>query len=555
MTKSSRKEVIEQMSADNEPEYLQPAFLAEVRRLAEDSAQDPYFQGLVSSRLGNERKLSEDDELLDLVAGSEWMQATFNDLFGTPLGQARIDKAVQDNFKSRASDVTQHDLCRLVWELAAADPRFDLILKRALEEVKAPPEEVRGSPLSKIGTVIEKLRSALTSSAAKHSNAVLAGSVLAGLLAGSAATKLAPVIISGVGGPNSSGPSPNMGGVVAAINSLTAEVKNGNQELQHIAWLDERLNSLEAMIGTLQKKVENLDQSEDNLIALQTQMVNLQKSVGELRINEGKLDPATLNHIERRIDALESRMDALDPSLRDRPVDTINELELGLGQIQSELNRIELDLRTRQPRQVHDPVGKPLSADGNPTKGPNPTPLLKSALPTSTNSNSKNAVDTVLGSTVETDLWNIYQTMNSVAQAASALAPRRSGTLTFDQNHHSVTIDDVLASDGSRCYIQLTLAPEFSSRSAKFQVRSYRMPPPPPAATPQPVPCDLGLPLSPVTVNTNRLVLVRTQNGSQLESLDISLQSIGSAGLWPHRMNTVELSLYRNRIDISDSAR
>jgi len=234
--------------------------LDKLRAMAGHPAHDNFFRGLVSSRLGSDRIL--DDELVDLIVGNQLLDDILDDLCNTPAGWAKINKAIEESFpepigpREADSDGAYERVCRLIWVAAVDDPRFNIVLKQALDDAKQPPPIVRGSGLSGVLGILDKIRAALTSGASKHSDATLAGSVLAALLAGALvpraisdpAASAAPTTAATAQTANGSPTGVNSGvlhQLTTAVNSL-----NGNFAAQTsavIALRESVLNQTEAL--------------------------------------------------------------------------------------------------------------------------------------------------------------------------------------------------------------------------------------------------------------------------------------------------------------------
>jgi len=126
--------------------------------------------------------------ILRTIVSNPLLDDIFDDLCNSSSGSARIRKAVEESFptSSEESEIPEDEYhnaaCRQVWTAAVDDPRFNIVLKQAQDEARLPPPVVRGSGLSGMLGVLDKIRAALTSGASKHSDATLAGSVLAALL-------------------------------------------------------------------------------------------------------------------------------------------------------------------------------------------------------------------------------------------------------------------------------------------------------------------------------------------------------------------------------------
>lgn len=341
--------------------YRAASFMLEVRNLAMQGEQFSYFQGLVSRSLGKERRLDQDGDLLDLIGQSEQLQQILRELFDTPLGRARVEKAIAAIGDD--PDLSVQDVSHLVWELAVGDPRFDLVIKQAIEDAKAPPQIVRGSALSRISGMVDKLRSALTSGAARHSNAVLAGSVAAGLLAGSAATKVIPSVINT---GSSASPRIDSIAIVSAINALTAQIKQQNALESQIVFKSQQTvtagsksslpqDSNETLLrefSGLTKRVDVLQQENDVSARLLTSL--------------DKFDKMTTNHLNPLLDTVKLRAKDFDwknhilcPSFDCR---LISNFDQDLKNIAYDLGPYREFSDVKSSNNT-DPIGKPSSHD------------------------------------------------------------------------------------------------------------------------------------------------------------------------------------------------
>jgi hypothetical protein len=251
-----------------------------VRGSVRAAAQDNFFRGLVSSKLGSDRIL--DDELIDLIVGNPLLDDIFDDLCNSSSGLARIRRAVEESFPTPSGEGEIHEdeyhnaACRQVWTAAVDDPRFNIVLKQAQDEAKLALPVVRGSGLSGILGVLDKIRAALTSGASKHSDATLAGSVLAAILAGA----LVRPVISGSSAAQPSSPIPApvntevLSQLTTALNSF-----NSNVAVQTVA-----LNVLKENVLKQTEAINRLPQSYGNVITTwqKNNSENLYLKIGDL---------------------------------------------------------------------------------------------------------------------------------------------------------------------------------------------------------------------------------------------------------------------------------
>jgi hypothetical protein len=305
--------------------------LEQARPLVVDYNENKYFRGLVSSKLGNERRLDDNDDLIDLVTESDVLESIYKDLFETQIGRARIKTAASE-LKSTSTTLDAETLRILVWDLAVDDPRFDMLLKQAIEDSKVPPLPVRGSNLSRVSSLLEKIRSALASGAARHSNAVLAGSVAAGLVAGSAATKVAAPLFAH--SESTATARVDMDGVANSIDSLTTELKrnDGSGVELRLAEIDADLKQIkipqkpptespdladiQAQLTLLAKQLGTLKIAPDPPADFRTRVANLEASVQSLDKRSLELDTKIAKQLATELKTMNEQLIAISAALR-----------------------------------------------------------------------------------------------------------------------------------------------------------------------------------------------------------------------------------------------
>ena len=301
-----------------------------VRGSVRAAAQDNFFRGLVSSKLGSDRIV--DDELIDLIVSNPLLDDIFDDLCNLSSGSARIRKAVEESFSTSSEegeipeDEYHNAACRQVWMAAVDDPRFNIVLKQAQDEAKLPPPVVRGSGLSGILGILDKIRAALTSGASKHSDATLAGSVLAAILAGA----LVRPVISGSSSPQppSLGSSPVNTEVLRQLSSAVNSLDN-NVAAQTVA-----VNVLKENVLKQTEAINKLPLTYGNVIN-NLQKNNLENSYvkfGDLNssLNRVESDVTQINNVlastNRDVKTLQGQVD-----FATKIKDTLNQIAYGIG--------------------------------------------------------------------------------------------------------------------------------------------------------------------------------------------------------------------------------
>lgn len=284
-----------------------------VRGSVRAAAQDNFFRGLVSNKLGSDRIV--DDELIDLIVSNPLLDDIFDDLCNLSSGSARIRKAVEESFSTSSEegeipeDEYHNAACRQVWMAAVDDPRFNIVLKQAQDEAKLPPPVVRGSGLSGILGILDKIRAALTSGTSKHSDATLAGSVMAALLGGALAQHyIAP--------PPTGDAQVRNGGSIAS-NAVNSEV------LKQLATAVTSLN-------------DNVAAQTRYLTALNANLLDQTKAFNNM---PKKYGDSITNLLERNSADSYSKMAALNGSLTDVKTN-VNQLRSDLDSTNGKVNTL-----------------------------------------------------------------------------------------------------------------------------------------------------------------------------------------------------------------------
>jgi hypothetical protein len=265
----------------------------QMRQLAGNAAQDNFFRGLVSTRLGSDRIL--DDELVDLIVGNQLLAEIFDDLCRTPAGKAKIERALAESFpEPNGFGKPEYNVagCRMIWIHTVADPRFDIVLKQSLDDVKVPPLVIRGSSLSKVMGVLDKIRAALTSGTIKHTDGALAASILASILAGGFGVHYIQKNLD-----NSNPPTSITDSVTPALNGIAEALQTQNRKQQElgekiVAVINKQELDLRDLHGALlhlprnrNEQIDDVNQSITNLITnLQNVNENLNSSNGSVKL-------------------------------------------------------------------------------------------------------------------------------------------------------------------------------------------------------------------------------------------------------------------------------
>lgn len=302
----------------------------EVRCLVNDAAQSNFFRGLVSSRLGNDRSL--DDEVVDLIVTNQVLIEVFDEFCCTESGRAKIDKALEDIFAklrpaekdkeaktlqdSREYKPGDDDACRVVWMQAVSDPRFDIILKEAIDDSKLPPPVVRGSSLSRIMGLLDRIRAGLASGTTRHTDAVLAASIIAALLAGGAGVK----VFNSIDAPSAAtADKASIEAIARDLHTIAGELHKGDLHDQQITNLDsqitqnnEEITNLQQEFNTqyaeLSKRITSV--SSDQIQQLQMSVASLTNSVVETN-NDLRLTNGNVNRLQGQVSVSEQLKDSL----------------------------------------------------------------------------------------------------------------------------------------------------------------------------------------------------------------------------------------------------
>ena len=143
-----------------------------------------YLRGLLSQHLGPDRLL--EDELVDAVLNDRDFRALCDWFDTQPFGQALVAKQLGTLAPAFAGTVRNDARERAYWDTVLTDPQFDPIWKRANEELKTAPEIVRTSLLSRIFSLLGRLKPSSESSpeSPRAANAIAAIIVAAATAAG-----------------------------------------------------------------------------------------------------------------------------------------------------------------------------------------------------------------------------------------------------------------------------------------------------------------------------------------------------------------------------------
>jgi hypothetical protein len=233
------------MSADA-PNSINPSDLAKVRAMVNAAASDPYFRGAVGKKLGQDQ--IPDDEVVDLIVGNPLLSVIYDNLLETDWGVVKVLAAAGKVYPKFPPQIDLSAICRIVWDLATCDARFDLILKQAIDDAKAPLPPVRVGGLGNIASALEGIRKAVSSGVAKHSNAVLLASIVAALLAGR--------VTAGVGvGFGNSGPTDagHSDATAAALQKLAIELHDENQISIRLGEIENKIDVTQGDVAALAK--------------------------------------------------------------------------------------------------------------------------------------------------------------------------------------------------------------------------------------------------------------------------------------------------------------
>jgi uncharacterized coiled-coil protein SlyX len=261
---------------------------AKVRPWTDRSATDDYFRALVSEKLTGDR--IPDDDLMESIASNPLLASIYDDLYKTPTGKAKITKVIQDAFPGYTDPLTPDTAGRVVWAQAVADPRFGLVLKQALDELRVQPPPVRSSQAGRIAAMLGKIRDALVSAGAKHSNATLLASILAALLAGGATVRLLPSV---AGEGFAKGSPAGNDKVINALNNIAYQIQEQNALGADLGRLDvqvtgqrDQLGDLKPYYATLnvqfQQQSKQIDSINQTMVAQSISLQALQKNYTNL---------------------------------------------------------------------------------------------------------------------------------------------------------------------------------------------------------------------------------------------------------------------------------
>lgn len=119
------------------------------------SSTDTYFQGLLSQRLGPDRQI--DEELVILITEDVAFQTLCKSYGSADESPDGIARRVLAKAQSLSLDETSpHPWA--IWSAVLEDPRFDLVWKRALDELREPLPVIRHSPFERLLAFLSRLK-------------------------------------------------------------------------------------------------------------------------------------------------------------------------------------------------------------------------------------------------------------------------------------------------------------------------------------------------------------------------------------------------------------
>jgi hypothetical protein len=487
----------------------------EVRLLATDAAQNNFFRGLVSTRLGSDRIL--DDELVDLIATNQLLGEIFDEFCHTEAGRAKIKKAMTEIFpelppprEGRDYEPVESDVCRLVWMQTVDDPRFDIVIKQALDDSKLPPPVVRGSGLSRITGLLDKIRAALTSGTTRHTDGVLAASIIAALLAGGAGGHYATQVLNNVSVP----------AVKLSNDTITPALDAIAKELSKQNLNDQRMSELESRITQKDQTVSNLRQD------FNTQYADLSKRIaspssGQIQQVQSSLTNLTnsltktnenLNLTNNNVKQLRDQM-----SLAEQVKESLQQIADGIGppkekdsslpSLRASSQQIAVDLAPA------DDTSKDSTKDSH-----SATASLKPA-PAGTSSSKI----TPAGSTIAASLKALESDAKTTEKTYLGIQPVAFfGEFSISMTQSNAPLRRV---DGQSCQVTWTLI-SASTQSAEIALNSNN--------------CQIGLP------NNARIVLDHTRKRLPGTNLELSFERPDQTRFWPLSPKGAVIAVYQN---------
>jgi len=492
----------------------------DVRYLANDAAQNNFFRGLVSTRLGGDRIL--DDELVDLIVTNQLLGEVFDELCCTEGGRAKINKALDEIFsKLRVDEESEEaketedgeeykpvdsDVCRMVWMQAVSDPRFDIVLKEALDDSKLPPPVVRGSGLSRIMGLLDKIRAALTSGTTKHTDGVLAASIIAALLAGGAGGHYATQVFNNISVPT----------VKLSNDTITPALDAIAQELRQQNLNDQRMSEFESRITQKDQTVSNLRQ--------------------EFNTRYADLSTRISSPSSAQIQQVQTSLTNLTNSL----AKTNESLNLTNTNVKSLQDQIGLAQQVKQSlQQIADGIGPPKEKDsGLPSLRVSSQQIaVDLAPPDDTSKDSQSTVAPLKSAPVGTLGSGATPAPSTIASSLKAL---ESDAKTMEKTYlgnqpvvffgeFSVTMTKSIAVlkklDGKDCKVTWTLI-SVSTQNAMIAINSND--------------CQIGLP------NDGRIVLDHTRKRLPGTNLALSFERPHQTRFWPLSPKGAVIGVYQN---------
>lgn len=503
----------------------------EVRCLVNDAAMSNFFRGLVSARLGSDRSV--DDELIDLIVTNHLLSEVFDEFCSTEGGRAKIDKALGDIFsKLRATGEGKeakdpkdsgdykpddNDACRVVWMQAVGDPRFDIILKEAIDDSKLPPRVVRGSGLSTIMGLLDKIRAGLTSGATKHTDAVLAASIIAALLAGGAGVK----VFNSINAPSATTADK------ASIEAIARDLHTIAGELHTQDLHDQQITNLESQVTQRNEAITNLQQE---FLQLQTSVATLTNSLTET--NSGlRLTNSNVNRVQGQV------------SVSEQLKDSLQQIAYGIGPPQGKDNglpsvRASLSTVKEPLQQIAYGIGPPQEKDsGSPSLRASSQQIALDLAPAADASKHDPPSKTPTGGTTERLVANggAGSSASSVPSTiAASLKALENDVRTSDKSFFREFSIDATASDatlkktdGQDCKVTWALI-SVSAQNATLQIKSND--------------CQIDLP------NDSTVVLDHTRTLFPGTNLEFTFERPDHIRLWPLAPKGAVVAVYQTPV-------
>jgi hypothetical protein len=445
---------------------------------------------------------------------------------------------------------------------AVSDPRFDILLKEAIDDSKLPPPVVRGSGLSTIMGVLDRIRAALTSGTTKHSDAVLAASVIAALLAGGAGGHYIPQIL-------------NSNTVTAAnIDPITRELNSIAKELQKQNLYDQQITTLESQVTQRNDAITNLQQefntqyadlskritstSTSQIEQLQMSLANLTNGLAETN-NNLRLTTSDVNRMQDQVRVSEQMKESLQqiaygigppqgkdnglPSLRANSQqirDSLQQVAYGIGPPQGKDNgvpsvRASLSTVKEPLQQIAYGIGPPQEKDsGLPSLRASSQEIADDLAPAGDSSKHDQPAKTPSGGS--TDKPANGGGKSSVPSASSTISAslkalendvRTSDKSFFREFSVGTAVSDAALkkADGQDCKVTWALI-SVSAQNAMIQIKSND--------------CQIDLP------NDSKVVLDHTRTRFPGTNLEFSFERPEHTRFWPLAPEGAIVSVYQN---------